>query len=288
MSRFDLHPHSNLRRAGQERVDPERLVELFTGPGAQVLVVSGEGQFHVEPAEGGFDADVHSYLGWTDANGHAHNDAEASLHWFTRRGASEGQTLRDGFADPAMHDLVAAAAAILAWHDGAPPCGRCGAVTVPVRGGFMRQCVECGHLEFPRHDPAIIVAITDPDDRLLLAHQANWPEGRVSVIAGFVEAGESLEQAVGREVGEEVGLWVDRVRYVASQPWPFPRSLMLAFVATAMGEPVPDGTEIAWARWFSRDEFTAAVESGELSLPGRGSVGGRLIHAWVAGELPSV
>jgi NAD+ diphosphatase len=135
---------------------------------------------------------------------------------------------------------------------------------------------------FPRTDPAVIVAVFDDADRILLAHQKVWEQGRYSVIAGFVEAGESLEQAVHREVVEEVGVAIDRVQYVASQPWPMPRSLMLGFTAHAVNVSLtPDGAEIANARWFARADIPEAIASGELRLPGPASIAFRLISTWL-------
>ncbi|MCC2592808.1 NAD(+) diphosphatase [Tessaracoccus sp. OS52] len=187
---------------------------------------------------------------------------------------------------PGYWDLTAAAVALVRWHGTRPRCDRCGEPTIPDSGGARRRCPECGALAFARQDPAVIVAILDPSDRLLLARQSIWPESRVSVIAGFVEAGESLEQAVWREVAEEVGVALSAVRYVSSQPWPMPRSLMLGFVAAASDARLqPDGDEIVEARYWERDELTRAVAAGELTLPGGASIARQLVDAWLSGEL---
>lgn len=186
---------------------------------------------------------------------------------------------------------VAAAVALVRWHAMAPHCERCGAATTPDDAGTRRKCPACGLLSFPRQDPAIIVAVLDPSDRLLLASQRAWPSDRVSVIAGFVEAGESLEQACWREVAEEVGVTLESAAYVSSQPWPMPRSLMLGFVATTLQEVVvPDGDEIAWGRFWTRDELRGALESGEVKLPGTTSIARDLIDQWLQDTLlrPSV
>ncbi len=138
-----------------------------------------------------------------------------------------------------------------------------------------------GGAHFPRTDPAVIVAIHDPaDERILLGHNAAWPEGRYSLIAGFVDPGESLEAAVVREVLEETGLRVERPRYLGSQPWPFPRSLMIGFecVAPDPSTIVPDGVEILDVRWFTRDELRA----GAVQLPGRTSIASWILDAWLA------
>ncbi|MEA5053565.1 MAG: NAD(+) diphosphatase [Propionicimonas sp.] len=188
--------------------------------------------------------------------------------------------------DPTDLQVVFTAAALAAWHEQARFCGGCGTATQPERGGFARRCPGCGCELYPRVDPAVIVAVTDPDDRLLLGRHVGWEGNRRSVFAGFSEAGESLEQAVHRELFEEVGVRLFDLRYVASQPWPFPRSLMLAFTArTEDTEIVLDPAEIAEARWFSRAELEAALSSGALGLPMRTSVAYRLITAWREGRL---
>ncbi|MCR8671493.1 NAD(+) diphosphatase [Agrococcus sp. HG114] len=146
--------------------------------------------------------------------------------------------------------------------------------------GWVRRDAS-GAAHFPRTDPAVIVAVHDPaDERILLGHNAAWPEGRYSLIAGFVDPGESLEAAVVREVHEETGLLVERPRYLGSQPWPFPRSLMVGFecVAPDPGPLAPDGVEILDVRWFTREELRA----GAVQLPGRASIASWIIDAWLA------
>ena len=286
MSELDHLLHSPLRRAGEERVEPELLHERFGDPGSRLITIDAASHHRIDPTAGDFDQAVHTYLGWSGPEDAPAGDPGAH-HWFAARGEADGQTLRDLEAEPLLRDVLTTGAAILAWHDAEPNCEKCGGVSAASRGGFVRSCLECGSWMFPRHDPAIIIAVLDPDDRLLLAHQASWPAGRVSVVAGFVEAGESIEQSAAREVGEEVGLRLEAVRYVTSQPWPFPRSLMLSFVGAASGAPVPDGVEIEWARWYSRDDFLLATSSGEISHPPGQSVAGRMIRAWLAAELPS-
>jgi len=133
----------------------------------------------------------------------------------------------------------------------------------------------------------VIMLVTDPDDRCLLARNAMWPERRVSILAGFVEPGESAEQAVGREVHEETGITIAGARYVGSQPWPMPHSLMLGFRARATGslEIRVDSDEIAEARWFSRGELRASIASGEIRLPPPVSIAYRIIESWYGTEL---
>ena len=140
------------------------------------------------------------------------------------------------------------------------------------------RCLKCGHLSFPRIDPAIIVLVAD-GDRCLLGRQASWPPGRYSTIAGFVEPGESLEDAVAREVLEETAVHVRSVNYHSSQPWPFPSSLMVGFHATAdSSQPVQVTNELEHARWFTREELT---EGGSVLLPPSQSISYRLITTWL-------
>lgn len=190
---------------------------------------------------------------------------------------------------PAEVELALPALALAAWHNEFRFCGRCGAPTHPDQAGWVQAC-EQGHLTFPRTDPAVIMTVTTPDDEcLLLAHGARWQPGRFSVLAGFVEAGESAEQAVVREVAEEAGLVVEHVEAVCSQSWPFPRSLMLAYrarLAPGSTEICVDGEEVTQARFFTRAELHDAVASGEITLPSRFSIARQLIEAWWGGPLP--
>lgn len=181
------------------------------------------------------------------------------------------------------HDagLATAAVALDAWHDRHPRCPRCGAATRVAQAGWSRVCVADGSEHYPRTDPAVIMAVVDDDDRILLGHAAAWSAGRWSTLAGFVEAGESAEQAVRREVLEETGVVVGDVEYAGSQPWPFPASLMLGFRARATSTHVQvDGVEMADARWFTRDALTAAVAAGEVLLPGGASIARALVEQW--------
>lgn len=203
---------------------------------------------------------------------------------------ASGRTLRELPPDVTRDDLelVTAAAALAGWHASARFCGFCGAESHVTGGGFVRRCRGCGRDAFPRTDPAVIVAVVDAAGRLLLGRQGTWPSGRMSLLAGFVAAGESLEQAVRREVAEESGVRVAAVRYLASQPWPFPRSLMLGYTArAATTEIVVDGVEIVDARWFTPDEMTDELDAGRVSLPMPVSIAYRIIDAWRTGRLPA-
>jgi NAD+ diphosphatase len=187
--------------------------------------------------------------------------------------------------------LLAHASALERWHARNPFCPQCGAATTPMLAGHARRCTVEGTEHHPRTDPAVIMLVTDIDDRCLLGHAPLWPSRRMSTLAGFVEAGESLERAVIREVAEEVGVVVDEVTYVGSQPWPFPCSLMLAYTArtNARGAaPMLNDGEISHARWFSRAELRAAVEDGSLLLPMRASIAFYLVNSWFGGTLGQI
>lgn len=178
--------------------------------------------------------------------------------------------------------LLAYARGMVHWHQQNTYCGVCGVRTVMLEAGFLRRCTDaaCGRQHFPRTDPAIIVLVTH-EDRALLGRQAKWDATWYSVLAGFVEPGESLEQAVRREVKEEAGITVGRVRYDSSQPWPFPSSLMIGFTAEAIDDDIHIGDdELEDARWFTRADINAALEAGELRLSPRTSISRHLIENW--------
>lgn len=193
-----------------------------------------------------------------------------------------------GMLEPYQGELAAAAVALATWDKNTKFCERCGASLKLACAGWEKHCTACAHITYPRTDPAIIVAITDDAERLLLIHGATWQPGRYSVVAGFVEAGESLEAAVVREALEETGIKVSQASYCSSQPWPFPRSLMFAFTARAGGqqEPKADMQEVGHAFWVSREEFTQLVLEGKVIVPGRASSGHALVRAWYGRELP--
>jgi NAD+ diphosphatase len=177
--------------------------------------------------------------------------------------------------------LLAYARALVIWRARHRYCGVCGATTIAIRAGHCLRCTNaaCAHEFFPRIDPAIIVLVSD-GERALLGRQASWPARRYSTIAGFVEPGESLEDAVTREVAEETGVTVSAMRYHSSQPWPFPSSVMIGFRASApAGAAVRLGGELEAAGWFTR----AQVESGEVLAPPSQSISWRLIESWLKG-----
>jgi NAD+ diphosphatase len=183
-----------------------------------------------------------------------------------------------GALDREEAGVLAYACALITWRNRHRYCGRCGSPTELASAGHVVTCTnaECGNEQFPRIDPAIIVLVTD-GERALFGRQAAWPPGRYSTIAGFVEAGESLEDAVAREVFEETGVEVSQVDYHSSQPWPFPQSLMVGFIAQARTTAIrTNDNELEDARWFSRAE----IASGTPMLPPPISISGCLVEAW--------
>lgn len=196
--------------------------------------------------------------------------------------------------DDVSAGLVSSATALLNWHDAARFSAVDGSPTKPIKGGWSRINTVTGHEEFPRIDPAVICLVHDGGDRVVLARQTVWPERMFSLLAGFVEAGESFETCVAREISEEAGLTVRDVQYLGSQPWPFPRSLMVGFHAVADPEQpfaFNDG-EIVEAHWFTRNEVKAALAIGDwnsaeaskskLLLPGSISIAREIIESWAA------
>ncbi len=178
------------------------------------------------------------------------------------------------------------AQAVANWHTSHPCCPRCGSPTEVQSSGWMRRCLQDGSEHFPRTDPAAIVAIVGADERILLANNFAWDENRYSTVAGFVEAGESAEQAAVREISEEVGVHLHSVEYVSSQAWPFPRSLMLGFIGyTHDTVATPDNVEVRAARWFSREELQAAVLRGDAQISHRLSIARDLIEQWYGGRI---
>src|SRR3954447_21641581 len=179
--------------------------------------------------------------------------------------------------------LVAQATGLVNWHRRHPRCSVCGSPTEIAEAGYVRRCPSCGAMHHPRTDPVVIMLVVD-GDRALLGRQARWPPGRFSALAGFVEPGESLEDAVAREVREEAGVEVRGPRYMSSQPWPFPSSLMLGFVAEyAGGEATPRDHELEDVRWFAREELDA-IRAGRvdgLHVPPPIAIARRLIDGWL-------
>lgn len=293
--------------------EPERLAAAW--PTARVLTVTPDGEFRttagvdglhlaVEPAAafgiepppeaallGSFDG--HDYWALPDP---AAADAAADAGAATAGHPADGRATVRAIG-PLLPDdeaaLATTAVALLGWHRSAQFCSRCGSRTEPDPSGHSRTCAA-GHQEFPRLDPAVIVLVHDDADHAVLARQPTWAPGRFSVLAGFAEAGESLEATVVREIDEEIGVAVEDVEYLGSQPWPFPRSLMIAFAARApRGAALrPRPGEIDDARWFSRGELRdllrdTGADAGDarrtpsgITLPGPISIARRMVEAF--------
>jgi len=188
-----------------------------------------------------------------------------------------GGTLDEFHLGISMHAI-----ALSNWHRSHPHCSKCGAETKSTLGGSVRVCLKDQSQHHPRTDSAVIVLVKDKDDRILLGHQPIWPDGRFSTFAGFLEPGETFEQCVEREVFEESGVKVNEIKYLGSQPWPFPASIMIAFSAVVDDPSTAkaDGVEITEVRWFSRDELKAAVADHSLLLPPTISVARKMIAMW--------
>ncbi|QCU77727.1 NAD(+) diphosphatase [Citricoccus sp. SGAir0253] len=225
-------------------------------------------------------AERHPELAAPEAGGAAVADP-GQVAWVGLRDVAAALTDRDA-------GIFVEAVSIANWHATHTHCPRCGERTVMAQSGWVRVCPADSSEHFPRTDPAIIVAITDREDRILLGNNTAWGPGRFSTLAGFVEPGESLEAAVVREIHEESQLVVHSPQYLGSQPWPFPQSLMLGFSAVT-DDPdaaAADGEELAEVRWFTREQLRAAVAEGHVTIPGATSISRALIEHWFGGDLP--
>jgi NAD+ diphosphatase len=279
---------SDLDRVDHHRRSAEWVAGLWRSEQAKLLKLDAESRFTTNA--GGsklrmtkpfveYDSQRHRLLGLLD---------EAPIFAVEALTDGEVHDLREvGFQlSDNERDIAAMASALAHWHRRDPRCPRCGQPTRVINGGVARHCAKCEIEHFPRTDPAVIVAVVDSSDRILLGSQASWGP-RVSVLAGFVEVGESLEQTIHREIGEEVDLAITELSYFGSQPWPFPRSLMVGFFARAASTRISiDADEISYAEWFTRDQLAARLDSGELGLPGRTSIASRMIQAWRDGNAP--
>ena len=279
---------SSVDRLAHRRDDAAWLPAAWSDPRTRVLVVTGgRVPVHHDPPRlvgvpTGSAPDGERYLLGADADDRV---------WFAVRVDRAGTepapgttSLREvgALLDDRDAGLAVHAVSLANWHATHTHCPRCGTATVVAAAGAQRWCPADQSTHFPRTDPAMIVLVTDADDRALLGRQAVWLPGRYSTLAGFVEPGEDAERCVVREVWEEAGVVVQDVEYLGSQPWPFPGSLMLGFRACCVDrvEPTVDGVELAEARWFTRDDLAAAVASGAVTLPPEVSIARRLIEHW--------
>lgn len=274
-----MHDHKVLLKGTAG--DPKPVLKLLSTtdtPLAQLLVYLGKST-EASPGEPVGTPIVLAVLSPTTAE-MLEPDANA---WHSLRHTGAGLDSRDS-------GIYSQALALANWHETHLHCSRCGTATVIEKAGWVRRCLKDDHQIFPRTDPAIIVSVIDDQDRLLLGSQGIWEENRWSILAGFVEPGESLAAAVIREMHEEAGVHVIDPVFLGSQSWPFPYSLMVGFTAKidpehAGRDLVPDGDEIEKLRWFSREEI--AAEAKDLLLPGYLSISRALIEHWYGGPIIS-
>lgn len=285
-------------RAALRRADDAWLEERWADPATRVLVVSGT---RIRPVDGRVEwvspaqapEGLRVLLGEWEGQAWFAVVADAGMSkqgegWLPLRG------LLPSLADDALAyaPLVFHALGLAEWLFVTRYCPRCAGSLEPRRSGHELVCTQCGKPQFPRTDPAVImvVAAGEPgsdDERCLLGRQAIWPEGRFSTLAGFCEPGETLEDAVRREVLEETGVRVGDVEYFGNQPWPLPASLMLGFVGRALSTEIEvDHEELEDARWFTRAEMREQAEAGTLVLPGGVSISRSLVEHWYGGPLP--
>lgn len=289
-------PHD---RRGLLRTDDAWLAERWDDPTSRVLVVSGT---RIRPLEGGIEwlptaqapdgvrvllGDRDGVTWWAVIVGSEVGRSEPE-RWVPLRGLLPSFT-----ADLAREaPLVFHAMGLAEWHAAHRHCPRCGGSLEPRAAGHELVCRDCGKPQFPRSDPAVIMLIAagepgSDDERCLLGRHPSWPAGRYSTLAGFCEPGETLEDAVRREVAEETGVVVGEVTYVGNQPWPLPASLMVGFHGRALSEQVVlEDDDVEDAGWFTRDDLRRGAESGELVLPGGVSISRSLIELWFGGPLP--
>lgn len=280
-----------LGRSAAERLAETRALDVALQNNLKVLLVKGP-EVAMNADSLGFvnsdEVDSVAYLGYFDGE-HFAVAIGGNIESIATKHKLEWVSLREIGAELSDLDagLTTSAISLNNWHQTHTHCSRCGAQTFISNSGWTRQCPQDGTEHYPRTDPAIIVAITNREDQILLARQTVWQPTHFSHVAGFVEPGETLEAAVAREAMEETGIKIESVTYMGSQPWPFPSSLMLAFVATTDSNHITvDNDEIAEAYWYSRAEIVAACKAGELRIPARVSVARKLIEHWYGSELP--
>ncbi|TQL47387.1 NAD+ diphosphatase [Homoserinimonas aerilata] len=301
---------SVLDRDAPTRIRPGAIAELAADGASRVLVLNGRsalaggGVLRLLPAHelppGAFDsADAVVYLGRSLAESAAEPvgtpvlalavtdemaAAIAGAEWVSLRSLALGADARPSIRD---FELLATALALVNWHASHGFSPLTGEPSTSEDAGWVRRGTNPAHDLYPRTDPSVIVAVLDEHDRILLGSNALWEKNRFSLLAGFVEPGESLEGAVEREVFEESGIHVTDAQYLGSQPWPFPLSLMLGFSARVDPERLstltPDGEEILELRWFSRDELRDALD--DIILPGHSSIARAIIELWYGGEI---
>ncbi len=291
------HAHD---RHGAHRTDADWLEDRWADPATRVLVILGA---RLRPVEGRITwvspqeapEGLRVLLGERDGVQHfavildpADVPSAVGEEWVVLRAVVQTLAAEDVVDAP----LVLHAIGLAEWLWSTKFCPRCGGDLEARQAGHVLRCLRCGRDQFPRSDPAVIMVVTDGEpgsaqERALLGRSPAWPPGRFSPLAGFVHPGETMEDAVRREVQEETGVTVGEVSYFGSQPWPLPASLMVGFSARATETTIDvDGSEIEEAKWFTREEMQAEAESGRLVLPGGASISRSLIEGWYGGPLP--
>ena len=276
--------HNGLERAEPLRSHPQRLDELWIT--AVVIVLNDQGEACSLSAEQYFypahkisiqRPDQATFLGL-----HLEQSYFAMPIEMVQKSAIDTINIRSAASIwPSLQSTIfAQAKALLHWHSQSKFCGRCGSLLAIQTAGYSAACHSCLLVTYPQTHPAVIMSVSD-GQRILLGRQASWPEKRWSVLAGFVEPGESPEQTVVREVWEEAGVKVTRVAYVKSQPWPMPMALMIGFRAYASFQKINISEELQAARWFLADELQDLVQQGELELPAQMSISRYLIQDWL-------
>ncbi len=298
-----------LDRAAHLRGDPQALAAMLADPAARVLAI-WRGKPLIELDDEGGVKQAH----WTSPTAQ-HLSKARSSDW-TLLGLDDGAArlavdisdlppdgesapqlvegakfidLRSVMAELGPEDAAAAATAkgLWEWHRNHRFCAKCGEPSAVEEAGWRRGCTSCDAKHFPRTDPVVIMLVVH-GDKLLLGHQEEWTDRMYSLLAGFMEPGETMEAAVRREVAEEAGVRIGRVRYLACQPWPFPSTLMIGCMAEALNEDLTiDPTELADAFWASRAEVEQALrgEAERFDASRHGAIARRLMEAWVAGEI---
>ncbi|ODP39549.1 NAD(+) diphosphatase [Sphingomonas turrisvirgatae] len=280
-----------LDRADHERDDPQALTRALGDCRARLLKLDGldpqldgDGQLvwtsladlpdDAQPLLLGYIAGRSHFVPLRQREAHAPVRSPALFHML-------------GLMPPGQAGLYAAARSLVDWHQRHGFCANCGSATAIHRAGWARRCAGCAAEHFPRTDPVVIM-LAEHDGRALVARQASWPAGRYSALAGFVEVGESIEEAVAREVLEEAGVRVGNVRYIASQPWPFPSSLMIACVAQAEDDALTlDTNELEDGFWITREEARAALAgdpAARFGAPPPYAIAHSLLRHWADGE----
>jgi NAD+ diphosphatase len=305
-----------LNRAGVRRRDPDLLSSLLKNPSTRVVTLAAGRAQVIETADEcslslrspepqdehrlsiflGEDSEGTAYLGVVqeipeDASlddVDTHSDSSATGQGEQTLPTAQWRSLRDVGTLLSDRDagIFVTVQGLANWHAAHTHCPVCGSPTEPDQAGWIRRCTQDGSEHYPRTDPAVIMTVTDAQDRLLLARSPKWPEGRLSVLAGFVEPGESLEAAVAREVFEEVGVVVEKVRYLGNQPWPFPSSLMVGFTARTLDPRLHlDQDEIVEAMWVTRKQLRQMVLAGRFGISPTVSIARRMIEHWYGGPI---